>query len=47
MCQFRELPRQGSPTWPLWLLSLGGMWARSKEAGAAPLYLILVGQPNT
>lgn len=36
MCQFRELPRQGSPTWPLWLLSLGGMWARSKEAGAAP-----------
>lgn len=38
----RELPRQGragqgSPTWPLWLLSLGGrVWARSREAGAAP-----------
>lgn len=28
---------QGCPTWPLWLLSLGGLiWAINREAGPAP-----------
>lgn len=38
---------QGSPTWPLWLLSLGGLVWPGGGRGCCPLlHLILVGQPG-